>query len=150
LPHRIRPWFCCDTHIAKSCNWPPNPQPARGKSPPVRPFAGLIAAERSGARLGTKSRTLAFPSLVATLTGVARGGDSNENVLPWSNGSVHAILASSCMDVAASSSQSARPNRRNTVLSSSRVGSPFNATGTRPGFVAICSKLAMKRHEFSR
>jgi len=47
---------------------------------------------------------------------MARGGDSNENVLPWSNGSVHAILASSCMDVAASSSESTRPNRRNTVL----------------------------------
>jgi hypothetical protein len=80
-------------------------------------YGRLIAAERTGAQLGTKSRTLAFPSLVATLTGMARGGDSNENVLAWSNGSVHAILASSCMDVAASSSESTRPNRRNTVLS---------------------------------
>src|SRR6516164_5687500 len=28
-------------------------------------------------------------------------GDANENVLPWSNGGLHAILADSCLDVAA-------------------------------------------------
>ena len=33
-------------------------------------------------------------------------GDSNENVFPWSNGSLHAIVAGSCMDVASCSQKS--------------------------------------------